>query len=173
MTSELRELVAQPIEGPRSITTTSRPSCASRPPPARPTAPAPTTPASAVSLIEERSEAAPAVHGAPDALLGEAHPGRPRGRPGASRGVENLSGVGPNFFLDDRERRRLCAAVILHGAANNASGIGNEIGPGQRVAGVQAGLGLGRRRDVGALDDELGLEPLDIVLAQDVGLRRR
>jgi hypothetical protein len=76
-----------------------------------------------------------------------------------------------NPLLDGRERLRLRAAVILDRRADDAAGIGDEIGHADDTVSVHPSLGRLGGRDVRALDDQLGLERAHVVGGERVGPR--
>jgi len=50
---------------------------------------------------------------------------------------ENFLSIAPNFLFDGFKRLRLRAAVVFDGCANNAAGVGDEVGQNKRAPVVE------------------------------------
>src|SRR6516164_9410442 len=90
---------------------------------------------------------------------------------GAPYLVEYGFGVGADFFGDKRESGRLGSTAIFDRCADHSAGISDEIGEDEHAAGGERPLGLHRAWNVGALGDEPGLQPPNIVGVDDIGPR--
>ena len=87
--------------------------------------------------------------------------------------LQDLVGIGANFFFDGLKGLGLRAAVVFHRGADHAAGIGDEIGDDQYSLFVQDSFSLRRKRNVRSLRDEFGFQTSDIVFADDVRAGRR
>ena len=93
--------------------------------------------------------------------------------PFAFTSASTAVGVGADLFLDRRKRRALGRARVFHCGADHPARIGDEIGHDQHAFLRERRLGARRERNVGALQHELGIEALNVVLADHVGARGR
>jgi hypothetical protein len=129
------------------------------------------------TLIERNSSRrcipSPSSHRPAHPLGGERYRRRAWQCAGARDFVEYGFGVGADFFGDQREGGRLGSTAIFDRCADHAAGIGDEIGQDEHAASGERALGLHRARDVGAVGDEPGLQPRDVVGVDDIRPCRR
>ena len=84
---------------------------------------------------------------------------------------EDFLGVAPNFFFDGFKRLRLRTAVVFDGCADDAAGVGDEVGQHERAPIVENFFRFRRKGNIGTLRYKFGLQSGHIVLANDVGPR--
>lgn len=106
------------------------------------------------------------------AFEGERNGGVAWGRAGAPRGLEHSPRVRRDLLADRLERLALGAAVVLDGGADHAAGVRDEVGHHHDAARVQRRLGVGRDRDVRALEDQARSEAADVRARDHVGASR-
>ncbi len=111
------------------------------------------------------------AHGAPHSALGQGLRGLARDGAPTQGFIQHLAGVGFDLLFNASERSCLGSAVVLHGRADHAAGIGDEVRHHQHAALGQELLGFEGDRDVGAGDHQLGRQLTYVVLADDVGAR--
>ena len=87
--------------------------------------------------------------------------------------LQHLGRVRPCLFLDDLECLRLSAAVVLDGRTDHAARIGYEIRNVDDAPIVQHPFRTLGYTDVGALDDQLGLDDLLVILGYHIRPRCR
>ena len=90
-----------------------------------------------------------------------------------TRSLQHLPCVPVELLANLLHRTGLAASVEFHRAADDATGIADEVGNAQDAPLVEPRLGIGRRRYVRPLQDQLGIDLLDVVRMDAVGSRRR
>ena len=87
---------------------------------------------------------------------------------GAPRFVENGLSVASNLLGDKRKGCRLGPTAIFYRGTDHAARIADEIGQDEDIAAGEHLFGLCRQRDVGALGDDPGLQPRDVIAMDDI-----
>lgn len=86
----------------------------------------------------------------------------------ALRLLQNETRIRANAFVDIVECCLLRAPAVFRGGANDPAGIRNEVGNDHHSARVQGRFRIQRAWNVCALCNQLGLEAIDIVRADDI-----